>query len=136
MSNKHTVSLKLAKRMKKLGWKKETLSRWTGQKYQVDSKTEPFTLVYYPKKGTIKNYLFYPAPIASEILEELPEEIDNLDAYTYQLTLTVFQKIYYAKYVMTGYKPVGSLVSKQASTPAEALGEMWCYLIKHKKYEK
>lgn len=75
-----TVSLKTARKMKELGWTKPTLFYWFKDVYP--DKTE--TIVGYG--GEMNPNKIAPAPLASEILEELPISIDK-DEGTYYLEI-------------------------------------------------
>jgi len=105
MNPKHCVSLELAKQMKEAGWKKETEFWWTdcNDKFEVVDKYYDLCSYVHDclangspcngqpiyKFADIKDMDFdiYPAPLATEILEELPKEIKgigNLHIYSIQ----------------------------------------------------
>lgn len=70
MNPSHVVSLELAKELKEAGWNKETEFWWVGF-----TKDGLFELVHNREftqswKG---NWIKIPAPLATEILEELPD---------------------------------------------------------------
>ena len=79
MNDLHCVSLELAKELAKNGWSKKTEFWWTQHKEQQDNPAykdcamicDKETLEMYP----IEFWNVFPAPIATEILEELPEDL-------------------------------------------------------------
>ena len=66
----HVVSLEIAQELVEAGWKKETEFRWY-QQYDKEWKLRHKAVV---KEGWV--YQSIPAPLATEILEELPYEIN------------------------------------------------------------
>ena len=114
--NKHTVSLKLSKQMGKLGWEKETLFVWVKFKdYSPPLLYDPKDIASREKLGFVVENI-YPAPIASEILEELS------DFVTVGKEPRTKGGKYYSDYIHKKDNPI------TAPTPAEALGKMWVYL--------
>ncbi len=73
---RHTVSLEIAKQLKEAGWKKETEFWWYEYISAVD-KENKLVLENIEPHWTVndKTKTKYPAPLATEILEELPREI-------------------------------------------------------------
>jgi len=76
MNNLHCVSLELAKQLKEAGWKKETEFWWNLEKNAIwnvfhknnfNNGVEQTGLI-----GALKPCSFLSAPLATEILEELP----------------------------------------------------------------
>ena len=67
--DKHCVSLELAKQLKETGWKKKTEVYWDITAQRITNKHN-FDVTNYPLN-------FIPAPLATEILEELPIFIDG-----------------------------------------------------------
>ena len=121
--NKHTVSLKLAKKMKALKWEKETLFGYTFKGNIIHN---------WPDKYK------YPAPIASEILEELPMKIwlkdeqfpKKDDERVYYLGIHKQAKDWRVEYLWRESGEVavitGSMID--APTPANVLCDMWIFL--------
>jgi len=74
MDTKHVASLEMAKKLKDSGWDKLTLYRWHYFKKKQNGFLEDGAV--YP---THKNchYEVFPAPLASEILEELPDKLEE-----------------------------------------------------------
>ena len=68
MNEKHVTSLEISKELKKAGFSKETEFWWSmyWKEFKLYSNR--------PHKEFIGEY--YPAPLATEILEELPEFLD------------------------------------------------------------
>ena len=70
---KHCVSLELAKQLKEAGWGKETKFWWANRLGSISNKpTEQYYLLHELTVGLGE---VYPAPLATEILEELPLQI-------------------------------------------------------------
>ena len=119
----HVVSLEIAKQLKEAGWKKETEFDFVEHKSILSSGYEECRLLIpatsvslYPEEY----WNYYPAPLATEILEELPEKI----------SLCAF-------YAKSEYRAVDNDVHRNASTqvshnPCNALASMWLYLKKKK----
>jgi hypothetical protein len=127
MNPKHCVSLELAKQLDKAGWKKETEFVWAigredKKAYLIEIPSGDTMLeLEKPTKG--KHYIqeiskLYPAPLATEILEELPD-------YT-----TIYR-------IGKGNKCWHCLTEKDdlklADTLLNVLAKMWLYLRKEKK---
>lgn len=76
MKLNHVISLKIAKQLKDMGWKRETEFWWVLERY---SGGEPIWVLLYKEDKNFKrlcidhNMEHYPAPLATEILEELPK---------------------------------------------------------------
>jgi len=73
---KHCVSLELAKQLKETGWKKETEFEW-GQHRNGKWAIEPHSFISALKDSDDISPITYPAPFATEILEELPREYES-----------------------------------------------------------
>jgi len=118
---KHCVSLEIAKELKEARWTKETEFWWllggyegdSGNKYWVVNKKY---LAVMTKKQVKLNeglgYKCYPAPLATEILEELPDLRISKGDNTY---LVIDDE--------------GSSLEVDKSLP-NALAKMWLYLKK------
>jgi hypothetical protein len=65
--DKHVVSLDLAKNLKKLGFRNDTISIYSGTTL-IENNMENYT-------EHAQQYL-YPAPLATELLEELPRKLE------------------------------------------------------------
>ena len=64
----HVVSLEMAKKLKEAGWKKETEFWWSREKEQ-----DKYKLTYsYSKFQSADPLPHFAAPLATEILDELP----------------------------------------------------------------
>jgi hypothetical protein len=80
MTDKHCVSLELAKQLKEVGWGKETEFWWNAHD-RIDKESnisyqDNFILENFNKWGNIcGGYESIAAPLATEILEELPKNI-------------------------------------------------------------
>lgn len=119
---KHVVSLEIAKKLKEMRWEKETNYSFTNL-YRVDGK---FDLVNITKKQC-RGKLVYAAPLATEILEELPKwwkhdrgqmlEIIYSDGDVYWVNYTDY----------TGSCPPNVPEIEDKSLP-DALARMWLYL--------
>ena len=91
MIEKYVVSLDLAKKLKEAGWEKVTTFQWG-----IDTTTSDVTLIkinrLYPGEARIHKRIKYPAPLAEEILEELPKYIHEYvecEGKTYYLTAEI-----------------------------------------------
>ncbi len=110
--NKHTVDLKRAKKLKELGWEKETLFWWESKRINGISRWD----VYRELPSVYPSKFSYSAPIASELLKELP------DFVTFGKAPRTGGKRYYADYI---HKKDNNIY---ADTPVKALADMWIYL--------
>ena len=117
MDAKNVVSLELAKKLAEAGWKKETTFAWalaTGQ------------IVAYPLNKDIPYWV--PAPLATEILEELPAylypkcEKETNDMLT--ITPCMIQRRKHGCRVQYGWQPP----LEQSESLPDALAKMWLYL--------
>jgi len=122
----YVVSLEHAKRMKKLGWKKETLFQWW------ENPKGRWVIQYYKiSKGKILK-----APIFAEIWEELPAYIEDI----YTLKFRRLPRDEYGKINWLEYSNYKDEIYDDNSyfgniNPAEAAGEMWCWLVENKYLE-
>lgn len=130
MIERYLVSPEIAKRMGKLGWKKEVIFCWM----KLKSEKEPI-LCYHNLKNdeqfyTVEDLLLIDlwdvgswcyAPLAAEIWEEMPTKVfwDSMEKAD-----LIMQKFADGLYnvVMDEYD-----MEKCGSTSVEALGEMWCW---------
>lgn len=110
---KYVVSLELAKRMKELGWKKETIFYWW-----QNTRTKNWRIINkkMPHGGE------YSAPLFAEIWEELFAFI-VIDNKTYDIEFVKDDSN--TNYI--AYKE--SIDSENISEPA---GEMWVWLVENK----
>jgi len=124
--DKHCVSLEIAKQLKESGWKKET-EFWycEGSNYHENTKSWTAYIDIFSRKELSKNYVdfkvLYPAPLATEILEELPREVSikqypENDSVRYQVGHNV------DKMALQTFSYSNNL--------CDALGEIWLYLRK------
>jgi hypothetical protein len=74
MNEKHVVSLELAKQLKEAGWKKETEFCWAlcADMSSTNFGTGEFRITTGGLSSETK-VEHYPAPLATELLEELPD---------------------------------------------------------------
>ena len=130
------VSLELAKRMKELGWKKETYFYWHkgGEKWYIDKNLGG----WFPNPQSSLS-----APLFCEVWEELPDKIEDKNRRIYRLTIQKYHEEIDIEYSNTecsapmisekcpadcscalfpeGWKPLHyNLV--------EPAGELWCWL--------
>lgn len=114
MIEKHVVSLEIAKQLKEAGWTKETEFWWVI--YDKD-----WFLAHIDEGLTDTNNQI-PAPLATEILEELPKgKIRILNRY----------KHYEVYFEHDDKLPIDQQYITNMSLP-EALANMWLYLKKEK----
>jgi len=161
MSN-HTTSLEISKQLKEAGWKKETMWYWTNAYYVDHMGWIPTTLtwekdgkaVIHPEKERwILNLgspieedrygkpdercIQYSAPLATEILEELPkkDDTDNLAKWHFEIELTK-GGMFYCRYVHSSGKTIpetsdeneDNWISICDKSLADSLAKMWLYL--------
>lgn len=134
--DKYTVSKELAERMQRLGFKQfGILNCWS----QVMTKADGFGNNQWEYR-IVKNDFqasneFISAPIAEEILGELPYFLKDKGVVTNNLTIIKNENQY-----MAGYGYYNSEVAEEVFyeleiseiSLAEALGELWC-LLKEKQ---
>jgi hypothetical protein len=126
---KHCISLELAKQMKEAGWQKETEFWWKGRKDDmcIRHKTYIKCMTAFWKDRNIEGEdnpigeESYPAPLATEILEELQTYLVsiNCDIDRYDV---IFDGDFYQE-------------ESDKSLP-NALAKMWLYLRKEIRGEK
>ncbi|KKM13438.1 hypothetical protein LCGC14_1716190 [marine sediment metagenome] len=116
------VSLELAQKMAKLGWDYEVERYWRVDEFgnvylRVNPKTDTIAnlININKKKGT---QVYYPAPDAIEIGEQLPDRTTNKKWLTCQ-KVGLWE---------IGYGNKETDVSFEVKSEAEARGKMWCYL--------
>ncbi len=141
--NKHTTDLERSKKLKELGWEKPTLFMWYPIKEGIHKINDNYLICEYGRapQGWDFKKESYPAPIASEILEELPEEVETKSNMFY-FELYKFNGVYTAcyqskkEYVGELHNPVFAndklLKLFDVDTPANALADMWIYLKENK----
>jgi len=132
MNPKHYVSLEIAKQLKEAGYPQEGEFWWTS--YYEDSfgtfrlyEDEEFHLkfkppIMYTEESKFKSYV---APLATEILEELPRQV-ILNGWNCVLEIRPygtqeFEVVYYHPH---------HFKNEEAYTLPNALAKMWLYLKK------
>ena len=143
---KHCVSLELANQLKKAGWKKETKFYWVKEKtneceslnafdlmIKVGEEFIPVTIETVYENFEVKRCDYFSAPLATEILEELPSIIEReiTEINTFGVGTLYIARMVKGTYVveycdgdMNVIKEFGDL-----SLP-NALAKMWIYLKK------
>ncbi|MFA5388885.1 MAG: hypothetical protein WC312_03925 [Candidatus Omnitrophota bacterium] len=132
---KHCTSLEISKQLKETGWKKETEFWW------IEDKSGNNKILLYSYKQYINLDAYgcrdaqnncYPAPLATEILEELPSFIQQ--AYKYNLTIEKLGDEYSGFYQYSDrdcdYLLAGMDGAKFDKSLPNALAKMWLYLKK------
>uniref|UniRef100_A0A6M3KJF2 Uncharacterized protein n=1 Tax=viral metagenome TaxID=1070528 RepID=A0A6M3KJF2_9ZZZZ len=80
MIGSHVTGLEISKKLKNSGWKKETEFYWIFDDFPFDKKQNKYKIIryesstenyFYNEEGKRKSNCFF-APLATEILEELP----------------------------------------------------------------
>jgi hypothetical protein len=122
--DKHCVSLELAKQMKEAGFNKETEFWW------VHNKIRDTWEIKYGLSECIKEHQesweHYPAPLATEILEELPNELGNLKELTiHKLPEEKWRVNYWDDEKL-------KCIQKFDKSLPNALAKLWLYLRKEK----
>jgi len=125
--DKHCVSLEIAKQLKESGFKKETEFCWEHYNKAVIGKKRILQgeLNWKLTKGMVCKWdgrlAHYPAPLATEILEELPREVSikqypENDSVRYQVGHNA------GRMALQTFRYSNNL--------CDALAEMWLYLRK------
>ena len=114
MIEKYVVSLSLAKKLKEAEWAKETEFIWA--RGFVDLSAFWFK---YDSEEVL------PAPLAEEILEELPKRIAK-PMITYLLDITPIKGGNIIRYIEYNWLHV--LIDKEAPKLSDALAQLWLWL--------
>lgn len=124
----HVTSLEVSKKLKEVGWKKETEFWWItktrinsgdGHSGWYKEEVKGIFELSYGKQGYV-NSVRFPAPLATELLEELP--INSKGGYN--LTMYKYDIGYYAGYADSKNEDC------IANTLPNALAKMYLYLTK------
>jgi len=116
MNAEHCTSLEISKQIKVAGWKKEMEFWWVYR-----NKDYPYKLEYgHPVALSLESDII-PAPLATEILEELPYKINE-----HYLTITKDVENYYNVHY-------GSRILVTGIGLSNALAKLWLYLQKESK---
>jgi hypothetical protein len=135
MKEQYVISLEISKQLKEAGWKKETEFEWCN----VGSKDADTWILYHHTemhKYYPKGELF--APLATEILEELPREIILQEqGKIFELVITHTLSGYYVYYFCFRYLDDEKTMRDEGLCPIvpqdtlpNALAKMWLYLKK------
>ena len=133
--DKHCVSLEIAKQLKEAGWKEPTIHQWSDNYYGVLTFGKPaenfkgeYRIVDSP---VMLDDTEYPAPFATEILEELPFIITDSENRSYLLTIERIEGNYWIRLIaMDNAQRYFGAVDKSFTN---ALAKMWLYLRKEGK---
>lgn len=147
MTQNHVVSSEIAKELKEAGWKKETEFWWNAHdRLDLDTNTtykDNFSLDNFNKWGNVcGGYESLSAPLATEILEELPkiDDSDNLAHWHFEIELTK-GGMYYCRYVSIDNREIPDNSKEEDEDKwmliddiylPNALAKMWLYLKKEK----
>ena len=131
---KHVTSLEWSRKLKEAGWKKGTEFWWI-----ITSTTNWHVSYGKPDKTWQKMNQgnFYPAPLATELLEELPNSLYTLDSrYHFYLSWESVNDKKQYNCELTPHEPVCERTLSLAKTVygetlPNALAAMWCYLNKN-----
>ena len=132
MNEKHCVSLELAKQIQEAGFKKETEFWWTQHKEQEQNPNYRDCAMVCDK-GTLEMYPsefwnLYPAPLATEILEELPFRLREVDDDYWLWVTKLKHGGYEVRYRNSNHSRTLKIV--QDDSLPNALAKMWLYLHK------
>jgi len=121
MTNKHVVSLEPAKKLKEAGYPQEGRFWWFYDKFDHKWKIKT-----YPART--KRTGTFVAPLASELMERLPEEI--ITKHTYSLNIGKWNDRYNVTYNWEEGNDSGSLEGafQSDNNLCDALALMWLYL--------
>ena len=107
MIEKYVVSLDLAKKLKEAGWKKETVYWWVKTQHGIRLEAiryielypnQSYGIIWLDDAGKEEFMPLAPAPLAEEILEELPFKILTKSGEFYLTVETGRNKYYYVGY--------------------------------------
>jgi len=126
MIEKYVVSLELAKKLKEAGWEKETVYWWwerrssSGKLITQEARYKDDPPIFLDG-NTVE--IIAPAPLAEEMLEELPKKITK-HSLTYWLTMD-----YDDAYIMT-YSDCDwfAIVQSMDKKLSNALARLWLWL--------
>jgi len=129
---KHCVSLGIAKQLKEAGWNKDAVHYWVKERGLWRLENEK----HYINGCSITKFINdfperCPAPLATEILEELPRFLGNSGLYELTITHKNYGK-YCVSYYDDGNESSYSEEQFDESLP-NALAKMWLYLKKEGK---
>ena len=127
--NKHCVSLELAKQLKEVGWEKETEFWWIPDIKAGDLDNTVFYRIDVFNSDSVakineKNYCPISAPLATEILEELPNCIEYKNYFG-----NLIIRRWGTKYKISYETSKNYTYEEDVSLP-NALAKMWFYLKK------
>lgn len=124
----HVPSLETCKRMKELGWEKETEFNWYTD-YCCDECNNSESFVSN-NSTNIKDGSTPFAPLLSEILEALPDELPGDDCYGRIEVMSGGKHIKYQAFDKRRGMRCGVLggLAYTAENPAEAAALLWCKL--------
>ena len=126
----HVCSLEMSKKLAEAGWKKETEFWWIDRQDNVkNARNKGFELcseydfAYY-NRDAIK----YPAPLATDILEELPPAFKEDD---YQISMEMENECFWCVMYTNVHTQTVDYETKDKSF-INALTQMWLYLKQEK----
>ena len=127
----HVTSLEISKQLKEADWKKETEFVW-GLSQINDEDKNPKWEIFVNEEESFDLGLrsFYPAPLATEILEELP---DLIRVKKLHYIFTLYKRNKYLDIIYQGIgEDSGSVPNKTITDKSllNALAKMWIYLKK------
>lgn len=125
----NTVSLEVAKKLKEAGWKKETIFHWAKDGEQDEDIAE--WIIQYSEDDSLTCWESWNAPQIHEILEELPDQIEDEKWGWYGLNLYQYGGEYTAYYQSHEDPLKGTTHCGENPHDACALLWIWC---KENKY--
>ncbi len=125
---KYTVSLEVAKELKEQGWTKKCQFWWKSGGVLGGARKELVEMARVPSYGAANTaYSFCEAPMAEEIIEELPIHLFDTKLWIYQTGDPVYAVRW--KDTLEDDWRDKQICNKNLS---DALGLMWIYLKKQK----
>lgn len=121
--NEICISLDQARKLKKLGFERDSLYYYWICTLYWDELMKIETKEYF---WNWNNYLIYPAYTASEIIELFPEQINFSNICSYILNINKYDDKYYIRYENNDE---WFLISISYSNLAQALWDMLIYLV-------
>lgn len=129
MNLTHVTSLEMSKKLVENGWTKETEFLWVVHKEVAEpdyancihlSPADSEIRDYYP----VESWEYFKAPLATEILEELPEHLEKVEFLSISKITIGLEQVFRVTYEENEFISL----DKTSDSLPNALAEMWIYL--------
>jgi hypothetical protein len=126
--NNLTVTLDTAKRLKEAGWDKETYF-WYAYDREHSESQSPYQLIHLKDFGYcyFEKSNSYPAPTLRELLDEMPEILENHRGKNYFVMQRV-GNIYTCGYSLNSVHSFFHGIARTHTNPCEAVAELFLKL--------